>query len=309
MADAIAPKSEAPAPVADPKAAAAPVVEEPKEEYIVSGKKVLLTKAQAKAAVQKGLFADQQLKSVEVLKSKATALMEALKTPEGLLGVLKDPSLGASPKEVFRKLMQSDIIDDELKEDIGKWTYENIVKKAQLSPEQIEQEKKLSDYERLKKQEEDRARQDEESKQFQIVQQVRNEIHAEISKQIIADKTFPQTAETVRAVAEKLRVMNKKGAPVSAESITKALGLVKKDILTHQQAMFDALEDPQALVDLFGRERALKMSRALVALIQKKDEKTEVKPKEDVKDDTKTTDKIDKKYGKTRHGYSIMDVG
>lgn len=302
------------APKADVKAEAKPVegeakavVDEPKDEYIVNGKKILLTKAQAKAAVQKGLFADQTLKSVEVLKTKTAGLLEALKTPEGIISILKDPSLGASPKEVFRKIMQSDIVDDELKEDLAKYVYENVVKPSSLSPEQLEQQKKLNEYERLKKQEEMRIKQEEENKQRQIVDQVRNELLSEIAKQVKADKSFPQTEGTVRAVAEKLRVMHQKGAQITGETISKALGLVKKDLLMHQQAMFDTITDPEELVRLFGEDRALKISRALVARLQAK-QKEQAKPetKEEVRE--KTTEKIDKKLNKNQYGYSILDI-
>jgi len=302
------------APKADVKAEAKPVegeakavVDEPKDEYIVNGKKILLTKAQAKAAVQKGLFADQTLKSVEVLKTKTAGLLEALKTPKGVLGLIKNPDLGINRDEFIRELINSDMVDDNVKEYLTKYVYENVYKPTQLTPEELEKQKKLQDYERLKKQEEMRIKQEEEAKQKQIVEQARNELLSEIAKQVKADKSFPQTEGTVRAVTEKLRVMHQKGAQITSETISKALGLVKKDLLTHQQAMFDTITDPEELVRLFGEDRALKISRALVARLQAK-QKEQAKPetKEEVRE--KTTEKIDKKLNKNQYGYSILDI-
>ena len=300
-------------PATDPKASAAvPAASaEPTQEFIVNGKPVKLTAAQVKIAVQKGLFADQKLKSVDVLQKNTTALMQALKTPEGLLGILRDKSLGADPKAVFKALMASDVIDDDLKEEMSAWVYKNVVQKAKLTPEEIERDQKLSDYERLKKQEEDRKQADITSQQQAQVNQIYQAVRGEVTKQILADKTFPQTEGSIRAVVEKLRVMNKQGAAVSVENVTKALGLVKKDHVMHQQAMLDAIEDPEGLIALVGEARALKISKALVARLQAKSKTAakEVKPEE--KPGTvreKIQDRIDKKYGKTKQGYSVMDV-
>ncbi len=241
---------------------------------------------------------------MEVLQGKTKALLDALKTPEGLLSILKDPALGASPKEVFKKLMASDVIDDELKEEISKWTYENVVKTAKLTPEELERNKKLSDYERLKKQEDDRKTADITAKQQEQIKQVYQAIRAEVTKQVLADKTFPQTEGTIRAVVEKLRVMNKKGAPLTPETVGKALAQVKNDNVLHQQALFDALEDPEALISMIGEARALKISRALVARLKAKG-KVKLEPKEEGAPD-KVQDRLDKAAGRHPSGYQVM---
>lgn len=300
--------------VADPKNTgsipkAETKVEEATEVIKVNGKEMKFTKAQVTALAQKGFFADQKLKSMDVLQSTTSKLIEKLKTPEGLLEVLSDKALGTSKKDVFRKLMASDVIDDELKEEMSKWVYDNVVQKSKLTPEQIENEKKLSDYERLKKAEEDRKQKEMSEAQKTQLTNIYQAIRAEVTKQITADKTFPQTEGSIRAVVEKLRVMNKQGVPITVENIGKALNFVKKDHLLHQQTMFDAIEDPEALIALFGEERALKISRALVARIKAK-EKAKAKEEKPIENGVreKVTDRIDKKLGRTQHGYQILDV-
>lgn len=301
------------APAAPPKGAppvpGAPVVPNPEatETIKVNGKEVKVTKAQLIAYAQKGMFADGKLKSMGTLSEKTAGLLAALKTPEGLLGILKDPALGANPKEVLRSLLKSDLIDDELKEDIARWTYENVVKRGQLTPEQIENEKKLTDYERLKKDDEDRKKTAAKAQSDAQVTAVYTALRGEISKQIVADKTFPQTEGAIRSVVDKLRVMNKKGATITQENITKALALVKKDHLLHQQTMFDAIEDPEALIALFGEARALKISKALVARLKAKGAAKVDATKKD--EEALTGDKArQKRFGVDRHGYHVMDV-
>lgn len=298
------------APAVDPKLATTVKAGEAEatQEFIVNGKPVKLTAAQVKVAVQKGLFADQKLKSMDVMQEKATSLINSLKTPEGLLKILKDPSLGNSPKEVFKKLMASDVIDDELKEEMSRWVYDNVVVQGKKSPEQIENEKKLSDYERLKKQDEDRKQEALSQQQKEQVQQVYQAVRAEVTKQILADKTFPQTEGSIRAVVEKLRVMNKQGVPITAENVTKALGLVKKDHVLHQQTMLDAIEDPEGLIALIGEARALKISKALIARLKAKQKVADKEAKPEFNTRERVTDRIDKKLGRESHGYHVMDV-
>jgi hypothetical protein len=292
---------------AAPEAAAATIPAantEATETLKVNGKEIKVTKAQLIAAAQKGYFADQRIKSADVLKGKTEALINALKTPDGLLQILKDPALGASPKEVFRKLMSSDVVDDDLKEEMSQWVYKNVVQTAKLTPEQLEERKKLSEYERLKKAEDDRKTQDMTKAQTAKVEGIRKAVVAEVSKQLQATKDFPQTEGSIRAVVEKLRVMNKNGAGVTVENVAKAIGLVKKEYLVQQQAMFDTLEDPEKLIEMFGEARALKISKALVARLQAKGK---VKP---VTDGETTGEKIQKqiakKLGRNEQGYTIV---
>jgi hypothetical protein len=311
-AQAATPAAKPAAPAADPKAVApaagAAAAAEPTQEFIVDGKPVKLTAAQTKVAVQKSRFADQKLKSMDVLQNKTAALLNALKTPEGLLGILKDPALGASPKAVFKRLMASDIIDDELKEELSKWVYDNVVVQSKKTPEEIERDKKLTDYERLKKAETDRKAQEVSAQQKAEITRIYQGVRTEVVKQINADKTFPQTEGSIRAVVEKLRVMNKQGAPITAENITKALGFVKKDHLLYQQTLLDASEDPEELIARIGEARALKISKALIDRLKRKANQKTPEKKDEPADREKVQDRIDRKLGKTPQGYHVLDI-
>ena len=288
-------------------AAGAAAATEPTEDYVVEGKVYKLTKAQAKAAVQKGLFADKRLKSVDVLTKNAQALVNALKTDP--FSVLRDPALGISEDDLLERILASDA-SDATKERLSKWVYDNVVAQAKKTPEEIERDKKLTDYERMKKAEADRKTKEESAAKKAEIQQIYAGVRAEVVKQITADKTFPQVEGSIRAVFDKLRAMNKQGAPLTTENVTKALALVKKDHVMHQQALFDAIEDPEALIALFGEERALKISRALVKRIQNK-QKTPAKDEKAIETDgprKKITQIQDEKRGVNKHGYHIMEL-
>jgi hypothetical protein len=309
MAEAIAPNAALPAkagaPAVDPKAAA-PKVEEATETITVNGQPVKLTKAQLIAYAQKGHFADGKLKSLDVLQKSSAGILNALKTPEGLLGLLKDPKLGASPKEVFKKLMASDIIDDELKEDMAKWVYQNVVVQAKKTPEEIERDKKLTDYDRLKKQEADQKQKQLSETQQAQVKQIYNAVRSSVVEAVKADKAFPQTEGSIRAVVDKLRVMNKQGTQITPQAVNKAVEMVKKDHLLHQQAMFDAIEDPEALIAFFGEERALKISRALVARLKAKDAAKTAKKGDGAGERKEGIKDLQKKLGTNQQGYRVM---
>ena len=299
----------------DPKGGAAPApangtAPAATYELKVDGKVFNVTEAQLRAYAQKGFFADKALKSVDVLKSSTTNLINKLKTPEGLWEVLSDPALGANPKAVFKKLMASGIVDDELKDEMGAYLYNNDPRiNKTLTPEQLEQRKKLEDYERMKTEEQKRKEADLSAKQKEQISKIYQGIRAEVTKQILADKTFPQTEGSIRGVVEKLRVMNKQGTPITVQSITKALDLVKKDNLLHQQSMFDATTDPEELIKLFGEERALRVSKALVARLKGKQQaKPGAVPEVKREGREKITDALDRKYGRNKQGYQVLDI-
>lgn len=313
MADPIAaapPAADPKAPAADPKAVAgAPKpVEQATETIKVDGKEVKVTPAQLRALAQKGYFADQRLKSLDVLQGKTKSLIDSLKTPEGLMQVLKDPALGASPKDVLRKLMASDVVDDELKEEISKWVYDNVVVQGKKSPEQIETEKKLSKLAQLEKDDADRKAAALNEQQKAQVAQVYQAVRTEVTKQITADKTFPKTEGSIRAVVEKLRVMNRQGAPITVESISKALSLVKNDHMIHQQSLLDAFEDPEQLISAIGEARALKIARALATRLKTKAAAKTAPKAGDEKTEENLDSRNSRKFGRDKHGYAVLDV-
>ena len=301
----------------DPKAAAVGTAvatgaatkgEEATEVIKFQGKEYKVTPTQFRALAQKGYLADQRLKSADVLTKKTEALISALKTPDGFLQILQDKSLGVNPKEVFKKLLSAGFVDDEVRDMMGEYLYNNDPRiNKSLTPEQLEQKRKLEEYEQMKAEQEKRKQEDMTKAQQAQVQQVYQAVRAEVTKQVLADKTFPQTEPTIRAVVERLRVMNKQGAPVTVENVTKALKFVKDNFLVHQKEILDSITDDEALIAAIGEQRALRMSRALVKRVQAKGKAT-TKP-EGEKGEGKIQEQIARKLGKTEQGYTVVGYG
>lgn len=277
---------------------------QPTKEYIVDGKKVSLTDKQVTAIVQKGLYADKKLESVSILQKRTESLLNTLKTPEGLINVLKDPSLGNSPKEVFKRLMNSDIVDDELKETMARWVYDKVVVPASMDPaerEKQERENRLATLEKEKKE-----REELELSQRQQIQlnAIYEEVKNQISKQLLADKTFPQIPAAIQWVINKVRILNREGVPVTQESIKKAIGLAKSDFIKAQSSILDSIQDPEELISALGEERALKISKALVARLTAKNKITP----EGADRPLPISEKLEKTFNRTPQGYKILDI-
>lgn len=272
-----------------------------------NGKTYNVTEEQYQALAQKGMLADQSLKSVDVLKKSTQGLIDSIKSPEQFLGMLKTNAkeLGIDPKDYLRQLVSKGLVDDDDLEFLASETHNKWLPRQKMTPEQIEQNKKLAEYEQLKKEKEARLKDDLTKQQQAQVQEVYQQVRSEVTKQVLADKTFPQTEGTIRSVVEKLRVMNKKGAPITVENVTKALGLVKTDFIAHQVAILDSITDDNALVEAIGKPRALRISRALIAALRPN---VEAKPKAEKAEDgprRKVTQELNDKYQRHPLGYSL----
>lgn len=104
--------------------AAAPAAENPFEfELDIKGQKQKLDfkdKARLTAVLQKALYADQVIKDASQAKKGAEALMEKIKTREGLREVLSDKAIGVDFKkwvlEEVREMMEEEKLTPEQKE-------------------------------------------------------------------------------------------------------------------------------------------------------------------------------------------------
>ncbi|MDE2099555.1 MAG: hypothetical protein KGL39_20045 [Patescibacteria group bacterium] len=275
----------------------------------VNGKEYQVTETQLIALAQKGMFADQSLKSIDVLKKSSASILARLKTPDGIIGLAKEA--GITEDALIDKLVDSGAISEQAGEKLSLWVYKNKVEPAKLTPEQIEDRKKLEEYGRLKKADEERKKLDAESKQKSQVTQIYQAVRTEVVKQITADKTFPQIEGSIRQVIDKLRVMNRNKVPLTPQAIAKAMELVKKDHILFQQSILDGDKDQpdygERLISRIGEERALAISRALIARLK-------AKTKAAVKTETNGEEKkegleesLNRKYNKTKSGLTVMN--
>lgn len=301
-----------PATTAQPTPAGAATPQpEATEEIKVNGKTYKVTPTQLRALAQKGMFADQRLKSVESLAGSSQRLINAIKNPVELLSLIKSEAktLGIEPKTYLRELVSKGFVDEDDLDFLAKETNDKWLPRQKMTPEEIQHEKEKQEIERYKKEKAERELQEMTQKQQTQVKQIYQAVRSEVMKQIAADGTFPQTEFMIHQTIEKIRVMNKKGIPVTVENVTKALNGVKQDFVTNFTAILGAYkDDPEKLISAIGEPYALAISRALVARLKKKamDAAGEPsKPTTTVRE--KTTDRIDKKLGRTPQGYSIIN--
>lgn len=193
-----------PPPVAAGSQGAAALVDEPKKkeaddpyEFDVEskGQKQKLkfqTKEQLRAVIQKALYSDQMIKEGVQAKKATEALMQKLKTPQGLREILADPEIGVDFKKLAIEEVRAMMEDEKLTED------QRSVREWKSKAEKLEAEKKERD--------DAFAAQEKQKKINQQAQEVRKEI-------IDAMKAYPdipQTQATMDAMIQNMRAAFKR---------------------------------------------------------------------------------------------------
>jgi hypothetical protein len=242
-------------------------------------------------------------------------LVEALKTPEGTIAFAKQ--MGIAPETLIERLLGSDISEN-AKEIVGRVAHKLFVEEPKLTPQQIEDRKKLTDYERLKRQEDERKKQEITQKQQAEMQGMYKAIKGEVSKSVLEDKTLAHTEENLRRLIDKIRVVNrnfkaKQGRDLSMDEvktvIPKAIGWVHKDNQLHRNAMIEAVKgDSEKLISLVGEDMAMAISRALISRVQARQKEAGKKPAENPQRRESVTEKIDRELGRTPQGFKVMNI-
>ena len=253
-----APAAGAPAAPPDPNAG--------KEKYVVNGKEYYLTPEQAKAYAQKGIAFEPRVSELARLQQETAAFLQTLKTdPEK---ILFNPKVGLSPKDVLSKVLTSDAVSEETKEIVGRWYYENVVKRAKMTPEQQEALDTKSELAKLKA-ERERATQEAEQKENQAriaraLAQVKAQIAEAMAEAGLPNGDSPLAVQMARRVADVMRLGYVAKKPVTPkEAITK----VKAEFRELMKMSLDAL-DPDKLVEELGAENAEKVRKHFLKLVK-----------------------------------------
>lgn len=116
-----------------------------KRKYKVNGKEVELTDEESSAWIQKALHADQQIKEATQLKKQTAAMIEKLKTPQGLREILSDPSISLDRKQLaiewVKEYMEEEAMDPKdrelktVKEELAEYRAKEDELKAQREQE------------------------------------------------------------------------------------------------------------------------------------------------------------------------------
>lgn len=264
-------------PVADPNAG--------KEKYLVNGKEYFLTPEQARAYAQKGIAFEPRVSELARLQQETAQFLEVLKTDPSK--ILYNPKIGLNPATVLQKVLTSDAVSDETKEIVGKWYYENVVKRAKLTPEQQEALDNKTKLSRLEEQQK-RSLQDAESRENQgrierALAQVKAQIAEAMKESGLPNGDSPLAVQMARRVADVMRLsyINKK--PVTPKE---AIDKVKAEYREVQKSYYDAL-DPEKLVEELGKDNAEKVRKYFLKLVKSENEVKDSGPKPKRSDERK----------------------
>lgn len=256
----VAENAAAPEAIIDPNAG--------KEKYVVDGKDRWLSPEQAKAYVQKGLSFEPKISELGRLQQETAQFLQTLKdSPEK---ILFNPKLGLSPDQVLARIMGSTKVNDQIKDIVGKWYYQNVVEKEAMSPEQrehSEMKSKLAEYEEMNQRQQAEFQQRENDAK---VQTALNSIKAQISEAMseagvpLDSKIAPSLA---RRVAQVMQMAYKQGKSVTPKE---AMAKVKAEIHEYQKSYYDMLDEDK-LVEQIGKDNAEKVRKYFLKQVKDKE--------------------------------------
>ncbi len=261
-----------------------PIVADPnagKKKYVVDGKEHWLTSEQAEAYVSKGLSFEPRISELARLQNETAQFLELLKTNPAQ--VLFNPKVGLTPEIALQKILQSSKISDPLKETVGKWYYENVVKRHNMDEKDrliLERDERIAE---LSQSEKDRSDQLLAQENQARVQQAMGLLSGQIKEALVEiglpNIDTPIGAQLAKRVADVMRVSYLSRQPCTAKD---AAAKVKAEIKEYQRMYYDALDEDK-LVEELGKENAEKVRKYYLKTVKaaEKDSKESTgKPRE-----------------------------
>jgi hypothetical protein len=238
--------------------------------YVVDGKEIYLTPEQARMYVQKGISFEPKISQLGRLQQETAAFLDTLQNDPGK--VIFNEKFG-KPEEVLAKILNSAKVSDGIKQTIGKWYYDNIILREQMSPEQRELADERSKRQELEawkaQQEQSRVQQENDARTQQALAILKSQI-AEAMKDAgvsIDSKIAPQMA---RRVAQIMQLGMSTGKPITPKE---AMEKVKSEILEYQKAYYDVLDEDK-LVEQIGKENAEKIRKFYLKKVKEKEKES-----------------------------------
>lgn len=238
-----------------------------KKKYVIDGQEEWLTPQEADAYVQKAKSYEKKLTKMAHLQNETTQLYQALLNDPGAVLSNLAKQANVPMKSLVQKVLSGNA-DEEIKEAVGAWYYENAVEPLKLSPEELEarqNKKKLTAYEQQEKERNEMAlRQENQAR----VQQAMNQIKAQIAEAMqdsgLPTNDSPLGVEMARMVAEVMRLSHMNREPVTPKQ---AIEYVKKRLKEVQTSFYDSLEG-EALVKELGEANAEKVKKYFLKLVK-----------------------------------------
>ena len=238
-----------------------------KKKYTVEGKDVWLTPEQADAYVQKGIAFEPRVSELDRLKREVSQFEQTLVNNPGLIlaNIAKVKNI---PMQTLVENVLNSNVSDEVKEATGKWYWENVVKRHQMDPKDLqilEQEERIKALEMQDKQKAEEAIAAE--NRVRVVKAL-GEISAQIQETLgelgLKNVDSPAAIRITKEIADVMRLSYLKREPCTAKQ---AAEKVKARILEYQRQFYDSL-DAEQLVEAIGKENAEKVRKHLLKAVQ-----------------------------------------
>jgi hypothetical protein len=237
-----------------------------KRKYIVNGQERWLTPQQADDYVQKGLSFEPRISELARLQAETARFLEVLKTDPAK--VLYNPKVGLTPKDALAKILQSTKVSDEIKDAVGQWYYENVVKREQMDEkdrailERDEQIKDLTAGEKAR--EEARIAQENMQKVNVAMAQLKGQIKEALTEIGITDIDSPLGAQLAKRIADVMRLSYFARKPCT---VKEAVAKVREEIKAFQKQWYDGLDEDK-LVEELGKENAEKIRKHFLKVVK-----------------------------------------
>lgn len=251
-------------------AAAKPADQDPnagKKRYVVEGKEYWLTPEQADSYVSKGIGFEPKVSEIARIRQEMNELHRALLSNPGavLMNVAKRNNVPIS--QVVQNVLQG-TASDEVKEATGRWYYENVAKRQQMDPKDLqilEQDEKLRAFEDEKKKTYQQAVMQENIQRVTSnMNQLRSQIGETLGELGIKNVDTPIAARLVKEIADVMRISYFSRQPCTAKQ---AADKIRQRVLDFQTQFYDELE-PAALIERLGQKNVEKIRAHLLKTVQ-----------------------------------------
>ena len=269
----------------DPKSAPNADPNVGREQYKVNGKEIWLTPEQARAYVQKGLAFEPRMSELAKIQKEMKEFGDTFKN---------DPikiyqKMGLSPNEILKKVINDIDVSDETKELFGKWYYNNVVKRSQMTPEQIELEdhrKWRAEHEQKEKMTaEESAAKENAFKVQQALGELKGKIGEAMKEFNLPSLDSPVGAEIARRIAQVMKNSYFNRQPCTPKD---AATKVREELKIYNSMFLDSLDDDK-LIEAIGEKNAEKIKKHFLKLVKNENKPTVERTPSTRKDERKVT--------------------
>lgn len=246
-----------------------------KRKFVVNGQEKWLTPQQADEYVQKGISFEPRISELARLQQETSQFLELLKTDPGK--VLYNDKVGLTPKDALTKILGSSKISDEIKEVVGQWYYENVVKRANMDERDraiLERDERINELTAGEKARAEAAIAQENKQRVEsAMATIKGQIKEALSELGIANIDTPLGAQMSKRIADVMRLSYLSRKPCT---VKEAVGKVRQEIKEFQKYFYDALDEDK-LVEELGKENAEKVRKHFLKVVKaaEKDSKGE----------------------------------